>query len=282
MQDLGEDDVLFTPTFTRKNGKSVRQVLVRVAHEGKSIGFVIASVDMQKLLDDMLEDQAGAGFGIIVADENEEVYTTGKAIENQGDWTTNAEVKTYGLTLQVRVWPEASLLTGNRATLFEISLAGGALIGSLFFVALDLARASFIQSRELRRARDELELRVHERTKDLASTNKALESEVYEHKQARQSLQELSGQLLRVRDDEQRRIARELHDGTVQTLCALAINLERLQRFMANGGSSKAQELLAQSCVLSYIRKSVSNAPGPKEGSHGVAAFDDYMCDHTA
>ena len=128
MQDLGEDDVLFTPTFTRKNGKSVRQVLVRVAHEGKSIGFVIASVDMQKLLDDMLEDQAGAGFGIIVADENEEVYTTGKAIENQGDWTTNAEVKTYGLTLQVRVWPEASLLTGNRATLFEISLAGGALI----------------------------------------------------------------------------------------------------------------------------------------------------------
>jgi len=52
MQDLGEDDVLFTPTFTRKNGKSVRQVLARVAHEGKSIGFVIASVDMQKLLDE--------------------------------------------------------------------------------------------------------------------------------------------------------------------------------------------------------------------------------------
>lgn len=249
-EDLGENDVLFTPAFTRENAKSVRRVLVRVSREGKSIGFVVASVDMKKLLDDMLVDQAGAGFGIIVADENGEVYTTGKGIENQGDWTTSAEVKLSGLTLQVRVWPEASLLTGNSATLVEISLAAGALIGSLVFVALDLARASFTQSRELRCARDELELRVHERTKDLAFTNKALGAEISEHKRARQALLELSAQLLRVRDDEQRRIARELHDGTVQTLCALAINLERFQSFIASGGSSQAQELLAQSSAL--------------------------------
>jgi signal transduction histidine kinase len=53
-----------------------------------------------------------------------------------------------------------------------------------------------------------------------------------------------------LRDEEQRRIARELHDSTVQLLGALAIDIEKVQRLVPHGDSAKAQMLLAQSSEL--------------------------------
>jgi PAS domain S-box-containing protein len=44
-------------------------------------------------------------------------------------------------------------------------------------------------------------------------------------KQAVEALRHLSGRLLRLQDEERRRIARELHDTTAQSLAALAMNL---------------------------------------------------------
>ena len=46
--------------------------------------------------------------------------------------------------------------------------------------------------------------------------------------QAEEKLSHLSGRLLRSQDEERSRIARELHDSTVQSLAALVINLTRL------------------------------------------------------
>jgi PAS domain S-box-containing protein len=64
---------------------------------------------------------------------------------------------------------------------------------------------------ELREAREKLELRVHERTLEL--------------ERAQERLRMLSSRLLRMQDDERRRIARELHDTAGQTLVALNLNL---------------------------------------------------------
>ncbi len=50
-----------------------------------------------------------------------------------------------------------------------------------------------------------------------------------DHKRAEESLSRLSGRVLKLQDAERRRIARELHDSTSQTLSALALNLSLLQ-----------------------------------------------------
>lgn len=49
-------------------------------------------------------------------------------------------------------------------------------------------------------------------------------------KRAEEALRELSGRLLRLQDEERRRLARELHDTVAQDLAGLAIDLTRLER----------------------------------------------------
>lgn len=58
-----------------------------------------------------------------------------------------------------------------------------------------------------------------------------------ERKQFEESLRSLSGRLLRLQDEERRRLARELHDGACQTLTALSLHLliveQRAQKLSA-------------------------------------------------
>jgi signal transduction histidine kinase len=55
---------------------------------------------------------------------------------------------------------------------------------------------------------------------------------------------------LRLRDEEQRRISRELHDSTVQILGALAIDLEKAEQIVSKEGSPKVRQLLADGSEL--------------------------------
>jgi PAS domain S-box-containing protein len=70
---------------------------------------------------------------------------------------------------------------------------------------------------EQKEMRDELERRVNERTRELNEKNTEIAEQA-----AR--LRELSGRLLKVQDEERRRIARELHDSAGQELAALSMN----------------------------------------------------------
>lgn len=54
--------------------------------------------------------------------------------------------------------------------------------------------------------------------------------DITEHKQAEEQLNRLSAQLMLAQDEERRRIARELHDSTVQTVMAVKLNLASLRR----------------------------------------------------
>ncbi|MBZ5532653.1 MAG: PAS domain S-box protein [Acidobacteriia bacterium] len=86
---------------------------------------------------------------------------------------------------------------------------------------------------ELRRAHDELELRVRERTADLQESNQSLQSEILERKHAEEEVQELSRRMMRVQEEERRNLARELHDGATQNLVALNLNMARMQEASA-------------------------------------------------
>jgi PAS domain S-box-containing protein len=77
----------------------------------------------------------------------------------------------------------------------------------------------------------------------------AIYRDITEQKRADNALRELSGQLLRLQDEERRRMARELHDSTGQKLAALAINLAVVSE-SAILADARARGALAQSLDL--------------------------------
>ncbi len=105
------------------------------------------------------------------------------------------------------------------------------LIGELLFFVFCAAiiavgeggRRAFLRVGQVRemllRSRTQLKFRVRQRTAQLQQSNK--------------DLRDLSVRLLRVQDDERRRIARDLHDSTGQALAALKLELAGVERELA-------------------------------------------------
>jgi len=110
-------------------------------------------------------------------------------------------------------------------------------------VSQDLSGRKRIE-RELEIARAELEKRVEERTAEL--------------KKANDSLRDLSARLLQLRDQESRRLARELHDSVGQMLAAISINIAAVQsqahKLDAMGARAVAENSNLVQQIISEIR----------------------------
>ena len=98
-------------------------------------------------------------------------------------------------------------------TLSPLSDEAGATIG-IVGVSQDLRARKQVED-ELSQARAELERRVEERTEELRKAN--------------ESLRDLSASLLQIKDQEGRRLARELHDSVGQLLVAIGMNIAVVQ-----------------------------------------------------
>lgn len=81
---------------------------------------------------------------------------------------------------------------------------------------------------ELQKAHDELEIRVRERTAELAHSNEQLEKEIKERKRAEAQIRQLSSRLIDGIEEEQKRLARDLHDEFGQFLTAIYLGVETL------------------------------------------------------
>lgn len=90
--------------------------------------------------------------------------------------------------------------------------------------AIERARAEAA----LRKAHDELELRVTERTTELAQAVQQLWTEASEREAAEHARSELRRKLDTAQEDERRRVARNLHDQTGQLLTELALAVRAL------------------------------------------------------
>jgi PAS domain S-box-containing protein len=77
----------------------------------------------------------------------------------------------------------------------------------------------------------------------------AMIEDISARKRAAEALRQLSGRLLRLQDEERRRIARELHDTTAQSLAALAMNLT-VVKDSARDLSPRARTCLSESLGL--------------------------------
>jgi PAS domain S-box-containing protein len=73
--------------------------------------------------------------------------------------------------------------------------------------------------------------------------------DITQHKHAEEALHKLSGRLLRLQDEANRRIARDLHDSTAQQLALAAINLAKLERNCGSLGPAAAN-LLSDSLAI--------------------------------
>ena len=88
----------------------------------------------------------------------------------------------------------------------------------------------------LRRAHEELEARVRERTAELAQANASLRDEILERERAERARTDLLARLVFAQEDERRRIAREMHDQFGEQLTALGHGIGALKNACGETG----------------------------------------------
>lgn len=105
-----------------------------------------------------------------------------------------------------------------------------------------VARSKWAEE-QLRRAHDELDRKVQERTADLNMAN--------------ESLRELSGRLQQMRDEERRQIARDLHDSVGQLLAALNMNIAIVQLQSDKLDSAGARAVSENAAIVEQIGREI-------------------------
>ena len=151
---------------------------------------------------------------------------------------------------------------GTSTAATEVAVRSRAPLGNVALLERPLRPATLISSVRTalaaRQRQYEIRDHLHERKQaedSLQKAHDALESLV---EQRTAALRRLSARLLRVQDEERRRIARELHDSLGQYLTAAKINLDVLARDKGNGTCLReAQQLIdraiADTRTLSHL-----------------------------
>ncbi len=227
---------------------SKQWVLAYPVYEKEQLrGFIVSFFDFKVSLNYILDDVKGLGFSVAVMPPDQPEYLLpGSTREHEQDWGELIDVPLAGATWQLRIWPKPDVVNIIRSTLPDVALVTGSAISLLLaltmYFAFGAARSSALTrisnealqrevsvregaQEELRHAHLELETRIDQRTAELATANALLRREVTDHKHAEEMLEELTRRLFQLQDEERRRLARELHDGAVQNLIALAMNL---------------------------------------------------------
>ena len=136
----------------------------------------------------------------------------------------------------------------------------------------------------LRKAHDELELRVEERTAELAKANEKLHLEIKDRERVEEELRLLSTRLLTAQEDERRRVSRDLHDTIGQSLSAVKFTIENvLQEIREEGSSDKGLQSLESTVrmvqeAVEEVRRLQKNLRPPTLDDLGLLATISWFC----
>jgi two-component system CheB/CheR fusion protein len=138
----------------------------------------------------------------------------------------------------------------------------------------------------LRRAHDELEQRVEERTQQLTVANAKLQAEAERRAHLERARQEVLRQLVTAQEDERQRIARELHDELGQQLVGLRLGLDSLLQASADPAQLPArvqnlQKLIGQ-IDDDVERLALELRPSVLDNLGLIAALQQYVADWSA
>ncbi len=187
-------------------------------------------------------------WGISIRQPEKEAFATAAALR----WQIFAAAPALALLALIFALGAAASITGPLSLLTRTAgrIAAGELttpipqlgadeVGRLG-AALERMRVALKQSlEEVANARDQLELRVEERTREIDRLYQEL-------KQRDQLRARLLQKLIGAQEEERRRIARELHDETSQLIGALALGLDTAMATLPAGASSeRLQEVKA-------------------------------------
>jgi PAS domain S-box-containing protein len=139
---------------------------------------------------------------------------------------------------------------------------------------------------ELRNANAILDSKITERTTQLEQINAALQAEIHERRRADeqlegslQQLRALSARIQVVREEERKRISREVHDGLGQSLTAIKMDLTWLKQKLAGGGEpvrkrTESALRLVDETIQTVRRVAAELRPGVLDDLGLVAAIE--------
>lgn len=148
-------------------------------------------------------------------------------------------------------------------------------------VAVDITEQKRIEE-DLRRARDELETHVSQRTADLVGANIQLQQEIARREQVESALRndrEFLEYLLHLSENDRKLIAYEIHDGLVQYVTAAAMHLDSfthsLPESVARDNLDTSLKLLRD--ALAEARRLISGLRPPILDEAGVVTAIAYL-----
>jgi signal transduction histidine kinase len=192
-----------------KDAILVREVLER---SGIPVGVVAQVSGVARCV------ASGAGAAIVAEEalDSEAIEHLARSVAAQPAWS---DFPIIVLTGGGASTPDTEMMVRSRTPMGNINLIERPVRPATLISSVRTAIRSRLRQYEIR---DHLEVRKHAE-EELQRAHDELEMLVEKRTVA---LRKLSGHLLRVQDDERRRIARELHDGLGQWLAAAQINVD--------------------------------------------------------